>query len=91
MIAEDPALTRWGCGSPDRRSHHKISPRALMLIGAEKDDLCKIDGYKAVFDKAGEPKKWVQYPITHYQIYTPEWVAPSAKVAAEFFTEHLKR
>ena len=45
----------------------------------------------AVYDKAGQPKKWVQYPITHYQIYTPEWVAPSAKVAAEFFTEHLKR
>lgn len=70
---------------------HKISPRALMLIGAEKDDLCKIDGYKAVYDKAGEPKKWVQYPITHYQIYTPEWVAPSAKAASEFFTEHLKK
>ena len=70
---------------------HKIAPRALMLIGAEQDDLCKIDGYKEVFDKAGEPKKWVQYPITHYQIYTPEWVAPSAKAAAEFFTEHLKK
>ena len=70
---------------------HKIAPRALMLIGAEQDDLCKIDGYKAVYDKAGQPKKWVEYPISHYQIYTPEWVAPSAKVAAEFFTEHLKK
>jgi uncharacterized protein len=70
---------------------HKIAPRALMLIGAEQDDLCKIDGYKAVYEKAGQPKKWVQYPISHYQIYTPEWVAPSAKAASEFFTEHLKK
>lgn len=69
----------------------KIAPRALMLIGAEKDDLCKIDGYKAVFDAAQEPKKWVQYPIGHYEIYQPEWVAPSAKAATEWFNEHLKK
>ena len=70
---------------------HKIAPRALMLIGAENDDLCKIDGYKAVFDAAGEPKRWVQYPIGHYQIYTPEWVAPSSKAAVEWFDQHLKK
>ncbi|MGQ0696762.1 MAG: alpha/beta hydrolase [Panacagrimonas sp.] len=69
---------------------HKIAPRALMLIGAEHDKLCVMDGYKAVFDAAGEPKRWVQYPITHYQIYSPEWVDPSAKVAVEWFDQHLK-
>lgn len=69
----------------------RIAPRALMLIGAEKDDLCKIDGYKAVFDAAREPKKWVQYPIGHYEIYQPEWVAPSAAAATEWFDQHLKR
>jgi uncharacterized protein len=69
----------------------RIAPRALMLIGAEKDDLCKIDGYKAVFDAAKEPKKWVQYPIGHYEIYQPEWVAPSAKAATEWFDQHLKK
>lgn len=69
----------------------RIAPRALMLIGAENDDLCKIDGYKAVFDAAKEPKKWVQYPIGHYEIYQPEWVAPSAKAATEWFDQHLKK
>lgn len=69
----------------------KIAPRALMLIGAEKDKLCFVDGYKAAFDAAGEPKRWVQYPITHYEIYSPEWVDPSAKAAVEWFDEHLKR
>lgn len=70
---------------------HKIAPRALMLIGAEKDDLCKIDGYKEMFDKAGEPKRWLSYPITHYQIYEPEWVAKSAAAALEFYDEHLRK
>jgi uncharacterized protein len=69
----------------------RIAPRALMLIGAELDDLCRIDGYKAMFDKAGEPKRWVQYPITHYQIYTPEWIDKSAAAAIEWFDEHLKK
>jgi hypothetical protein len=62
-----------------------------MLIGAEQDDQCRIDGYKAMFDKAGEPKRWVQYPITHYQMYTPEWVDTSAAAAIECFDEHLKK
>ena len=68
----------------------KIAPRALMLIGAENDDLCKMDGYKAMYDKAGEPKRWVQYPIGHYEIYQPEWVPPSGKAAIDWFDEHLK-
>ncbi len=70
---------------------HRIAPRALMLIAAEQDDLCKMDGYKAMYDRAGEPKRWVSYPITHYQIYTPEWVDRSAKAAIEWFDLHLKR
>jgi hypothetical protein len=70
---------------------HKISPRALMLIGAEKDELCFVDGYKAMFDKAGEPKRWVSYPLTHYQIYSPEWVEPSAKAAIEWYDQHLRK
>jgi dipeptidyl aminopeptidase/acylaminoacyl peptidase len=70
---------------------HRISPCALLLIAAEQDDLCKIDGYRAVFDRAGEPKRWIQYPIGHYQIYTPEWVAPSSKAATEWFDQHLKK
>lgn len=70
---------------------HNIAPRALLLIGAENDDLCRVDGYKAAYDKAGQPKKWVQYPIGHYGIYTPEWVEPSSREAVAWFDEHLKK
>jgi uncharacterized protein len=68
----------------------RISPRALLLIGAEKDDLCKFEGYRALYEKAREPKKLVGLPITHYEIYQPEWVAKSGKLAIEYFDRYLK-
>jgi len=69
----------------------RIAPRALLLIGAEKDELCRFDHYEQLYAKAGEPKKLVGLPITHYEIYTPEWVAKSAKLAIEWYDEHLKK
>ncbi len=68
----------------------RIAPRALLLIGAEQDDLCKFEGYKAMYERAKEPKKIVGLPITHYQIYQPEWVAESGRLAVEWFDRHLK-
>jgi uncharacterized protein len=67
----------------------KIAPRALLLIGAEQDDLCKFEGYQALYERAKEPKKLVGLPITHYQIYTPEWVEKSAKLAIEWYDRYL--
>ena len=67
----------------------RIAPRALMLIAAEQDDLCKPDGYREMFDRAGEPKHWVSYPIRHYDIYQAEWVERSAKDALAWYEAHL--
>lgn len=69
----------------------RIAPRALMLIAAEQDDLCKAEGYKEVYDRAKEPKRWLSFPITHYEIYQPEWVEKSANAALEWFDQHLGR
>lgn len=68
----------------------KIAPRALMLIAADNDDLCKAHRYREVFERAGEPKRWVNYPIEHYDIYQPDWVKRSAHDALEWFDQHLK-
>ena len=68
----------------------RIAPRALLLIGAEKDDLCKFEGYRDLFERARQPKKLVGLPITHYEIYTPEWVAKSARLAIQWYDQHLK-
>jgi dipeptidyl aminopeptidase/acylaminoacyl peptidase len=68
---------------------HRIAPRALMLIGAEKDDLCRIDGYREMYDRAGEPKRFAALPIGHYDIYQPEWVDKSATLALEWYDKYL--
>jgi uncharacterized protein len=68
----------------------RIAPRALLLIGAEKDDLCKFEGYRDLYERARQPKKLVGLPITHYEIYTPDWVAKSARLAIEWYDQHLK-
>jgi len=67
----------------------RIAPRALLLIGAEKDDLCKFEGYRELYERARQPKKLVGLPITHYEFYTPEWVAKSARLAIQWYEQHL--
>jgi dipeptidyl aminopeptidase/acylaminoacyl peptidase len=69
----------------------RIAPRALLLIGAEKDDLCRFEGYRALHERAREPKKLVGLPITHYEIYGPPWLEKSAQLAIEWFDRHLKK
>jgi uncharacterized protein len=69
---------------------HKIAPRALLLIGAVDDDLCKIGDYRNLIARAGEPKKLVELPIKHYDIYQPEWVEKSAALAIDWYDRYLR-
>jgi hypothetical protein len=68
----------------------RIAPRALLLIGARDDDLCKIEGYEKLHDRAREPKKLVVLPITHYEIYGGNWLEESSRLAVEWFNRFLK-
>jgi uncharacterized protein len=67
----------------------KIAPRALLLIAAEQDKICPPQGYQALYDRASEPKKLVNFPITHYEIYHGRWLQESARHAVEWFNLHL--
>lgn len=68
----------------------RIAPRALLLIGARDDDLCKIEGYEKLYERAREPKKFVVLPITHYEIYSGKWLDESSHLAREWFERFLK-
>jgi len=68
----------------------RIAPRALLLIGARDDDLCKIEGYEKLYERAREPKKLAVLPITHYEIYSGKWFDESARLAREWFERFLK-
>ena len=68
----------------------RIAPRALLLIGARDDDLCRIEGYENLYEWAREPKKLVVLPITHYEIYGGKWLDESSRLACEWFERFLK-
>ena len=67
----------------------KIAPRALLLIAAEHDTICPPAGYHALYERAGEPKKLLMLPISHYDIYEGHWFDESAKQAVAWFAAHL--
>lgn len=68
----------------------KIAPRALLLIAAEQDAICLAAGYQALYERAGEPKRLINLPITHYDIYHGHWLQESAKAAVKWFDQYLK-
>jgi len=68
-----------------------ISPRPLLLIAAEHDTLCLADGYRKLYETAGEPKKLIVWPITHYDIYEGEWLDKSANEAIQWFDKYLEK
>lgn len=68
---------------------HRISPRALLLIGARDDNVCPIEGYEKLYERACEPKKLVVLPIEHYDIYAGKWFDESARLAREWFERFL--
>ena len=69
---------------------HRMAPRALLLIGARDDNVCPIEGYEKLYERAGEPKKLVVLPITHYEIYAGKWFEESARLARDWLERFLK-
>ena len=67
----------------------KISPRALLLIAAEHDTICPPAGYQAPYERAGEPKRLITLPISHYDIYDGHGFEESVRQAVEWFAAHL--
>ena len=68
----------------------KVTPRALLLIAAEHDTICPPAGYEQLYERAGEPKKLIMLPISHYDIYVGQWFEESTKQAVAWFAEHLQ-
>ncbi len=68
---------------------HLIAPTALLMIHGEKD-VIPADAVRAVFERAGEPKKLVIYDCLHTDLYTREpWLSQSAEEAVGWFNHYL--
>lgn len=67
----------------------RISPRPLLLIGAEFDDLIPIEMSRAAFERAQGPKEFVTLPYGHFGLYNSEPFLESASAARNWFVKHL--
>lgn len=68
-----------------------ISPTPMLVVHGERDDYCSPEGAQAVYDRAGEPKRFVWLPARlHIDLYdNPAYVEPAAAAVADWFAEHL--
>jgi len=69
---------------------HLISPRALLLIQAEKDPIIPLGEARSLYEKAGEPKKLVTLEgVTHFQIYEGKGLEKSIRLALDWYKKYL--
>jgi hypothetical protein len=69
---------------------HLISPRALLLIQAEKDPIIPLGEARSLYEKAGEPKKIVTLDgVTHFQIYEGKGFEKSSRLALDWYKKYL--
>jgi pimeloyl-ACP methyl ester carboxylesterase len=65
----------------------RIAPTPLLI--AAEHDFIPIDLTRAVFARAGEPKRLVVLPAGHFAPYEPPHFATDAGLAVEWFRTHL--
>jgi hypothetical protein len=68
----------------------QISPRALLVIAAADDSLIPLEALRESFERAGEPKKFLEYPIRHFDIYADPWRSKAVNAAIDWFSRHLQ-
>jgi len=67
-----------------------ISPTPLLMVHGEKD-VIPVDAVRAVFERAGEPKKLIVLDCLHTDLYVREpWVTQSADASIAWFDAALK-
>jgi hypothetical protein len=67
----------------------RMAPRALLLIAAEGDDLCRAEHLRELHEQAGASKEFLSLEMNHDAIYVGDGFEPSAGAAVAFFTTHL--
>lgn len=75
--------------SPDEVAH-KIAPRPVLFVVAERDVLTPVKLAKEVYDKAGEPKKLIVVPgATHWETYSPPYLPVIMDEALAWFEQYM--
>lgn len=69
---------------------HRIAPRPILFIVAGKDGLVLNELTRELYDRAGQPKKWVVFPgLEHYEMYAPENLPRAIRESLAWYEQHL--
>jgi fermentation-respiration switch protein FrsA (DUF1100 family) len=69
---------------------HLISPTPLLVVVAENDQALPTPLTIKAFERAGDPKRLVNLPCGHTDVYDKEpWVSQSADAAVDWYKQHL--
>jgi fermentation-respiration switch protein FrsA (DUF1100 family) len=67
---------------------HQISPRPILFIVAGNDGLVLNELTRELYDRAGEPRKWVVLPgLEHDETYAPEHLPRTLAESAAWFKQ----
>jgi len=67
----------------------KKGSRPLMCISASKDDLTPPDNFRRLYEKAPEPKEWIEFEVPHYDLYEGEIFKECIAHMLRFYGEYL--
>ena len=66
-----------------------VAPKPLLLIGAIDDSIIPISQIRSAFARAGEPKKLIELPCGHFEVFPGgTHHDEAADAATEWFTTH---
>lgn len=69
---------------------HRIAPRPLLIIAAERDILVKPDQATSLYEHAAEPKRLVVMPgVNHFTVYSSPVREQVMDLAVEWFDTHM--
>lgn len=71
------------------KSIELIAPRPLLMIPAKNDAISPPDSIRAVFARAGEPKRLLELEGGHYSVYRGPGADEASRAAADWFSQHL--
>ncbi|MDP8217834.1 MAG: alpha/beta fold hydrolase [Candidatus Theseobacter exili] len=70
---------------------HMVSPRPILFVHGEKDDVAKIELARELYEKGDPPKEFVALPdMDHIDLDTGEGLNRQVALSLQWFDRHLK-
>lgn len=66
-----------------------LAPTPLLMVAAEKDRLIPLQQVREAFERAGETKTLVEFPVKHFDLYSEPWSSRAIRTELDWFGRYL--